>query len=805
MEAMVRNARVGFRSLRRTPGFALTAALTLALGIGLSTAVFTVADALLIRRLPVRDQDRLVLLWGETPDGRFASFPFSWDDAHDFIHQSRALERTAYFAYEGAWRQTVQDGDRVSSLRRSAVSGDFFAVLGAQPIVGRALGAEDDVIGAAPVAVLSYPAWQQQFGGDPNVVGKRIALHDTRVTYTIVGVMPQGLDYPRGTDFWATVAGSTFAEGLKYRSYDLIGRLAPGVTPAAARDEVTGFFRRHAEPFMHSVRGVVHSLPRYILGDTKPALIAFAAAAALLLLITCINVANLLLVRGLARARELAVRSALGASRRELVSQLLVENALLAMLGGVVGMGVAAAAVRVFVVFAPADLPRLGEIHVNAAALAGAVGITGLAMMLFALAPAVVTSRVELQQMLRSGVRHSAGRRSRLTTEVLVAGQLALALMVLSAAGLVARSLVRLQRADLAFDASHLLVASLGIEMDRYATAASQNTLVQTIVDRLKATPGIVDVSPVVAEPFTQGWTTGQASADGQTPDQVVLNPVLEMELVTPGYFQTLGLPVIRGRAFTDADRRGAPAVVMLSESAARHYWPAGDAIGKRLHMGSEKDPAATVVGVVPDARYRDLRDAKPSIYFPFAQSDFPFAPTNLVIRTRGEPAATVPAVRRAVADAAPGVLVSSASPFDSYLEGPLSQPRFNALLLGVFATTAVTLAAVGLFGVMMTMVGQRTRELGIRMALGATAADIRALVVGRGLVIAAAGAAAGLLGALAANRVVASMLYEVSPADGLTLAVVAAFLLTVALLATVVPARWSSRIDPVMALRANE
>jgi predicted permease len=805
MEAMVRNARVGFRSLRRTPGFALTAALTLALGIGLSTAVFTVADALLIRRLPVRDQDRLVLLWGETPDGRFASFPFSWDDAHDFIHQSRALERTAYFAYEGAWRQTVQDGDRVSSLRRSAVSGDFFAVLGAQPIVGRALGAEDDVIGAAPVAVLSYPAWQQQFGGDPNVVGKRIALHDTRVTYTIVGVMPQGLDYPRGTDFWATVAGSTFAEGLKYRSYDLIGRLAPGVTPAAARDEVTGFFRRHAEPFMHSVRGVVHSLPRYILGDTKPALIAFAAAAALLLLITCINVANLLLVRGLARARELAVRSALGASRRELVSQLLVENALLAMLGGVVGMGVAAAAVRVFVVFAPADLPRLGEIHVNAAALAGAVGITGLAMMLFALAPAVVTSRVELQQMLRSGVRHSAGRRSRLTTEVLVAGQLALALMVLSAAGLVARSLVRLQRADLAFDASHLLVASLGIEMDRYETAASQNTLVQTIVDRLKATPGIVDVSPVVAEPFTQGWTTGQASADGQTPDQVVLNPVLEMELVTPGYFQTLGLPVIRGRAFTDADRRGAPAVVMLSESAARHYWPAGDAIGKRLHMGSEKDPAATVVGVVPDARYRDLRDAKPSIYFPFAQSDFPFAPTNLVIRTRGEPAATVPAVRRAVADAAPGVLVSSASPFDSYLEGPLSQPRFNALLLGVFATTAVALAAVGLFGVMMTMVGQRTRELGIRMALGATAADIRALVVGRGLVIAAAGAAAGLLGALAANRVVASMLYEVSPADGLTLAVVAAFLLTVALLATVVPARWSSRIDPVMALRANE
>src|SRR5689334_20583374 len=248
MNGIIRNARVGLRSLRRTPGFAATAALTLALGIGLSTAVFTVADALLIRRLPVRDQDRLVLLWGETPDGRFANFPFSWDDARELVGRSRSLERAAYYAYEGAWPETVQDGDRVSSLRRSAVSGTFFDVLGARPILGRALGADDDVIGAAPVAVLSYPAWQQQFGGDPNVIGKRISLHDTRVTYTIVGVMPQGLDYPRGTDFWATVAGSTSAEGLKYRSYDLIGRLAPGAMPAAARAEVTALFSRSTAP-----------------------------------------------------------------------------------------------------------------------------------------------------------------------------------------------------------------------------------------------------------------------------------------------------------------------------------------------------------------------------------------------------------------------------------------------------------------------------------------------------------------------------------------------------------------------------
>jgi putative ABC transport system permease protein len=781
----------------------MTAALTLALGIGLSTAVFTVADVLLLRRLPVRDQDRLVLLWGETPDGRSANFPFSWDDARAFVRQPRSLERAAYFAYEGAWPETIRDGDRLSTLRRSAVSGGFFGVLGSRPALGRALGPEDDVIGAAPVAVLSYAAWQQQFGGDRAVLGRRIALHETGVVYAIVGIMPQGLDYPRGTDFWASITGSTSADGLKFRSFDVIARLAPGASPASARDEVTALFARHPEPFLRAVRGVVRGFPEFIIGDTKPALLAFAVAASLLLLITCINVANLLLVRGLGRSREIAVRSALGASRAMLVGQLLVENALLAIVGGAVGVAIAWATVRVFVSFAPANLPRLDEIGLNATALAGAVGITGLAMLIFALAPAALTSRAELQQMLGSGVRQSASRRSRRATEALVAGQLALALVVLSAAGLVAKSLVRLQRADLSFDPSHLLVVNLSVQRSRYGTVESQNALDQAMVDALKALPDVVDVSPVVAEPFTQGWT-GRPQAEGQTPAEATVNPMLAMELVGPGYFRTLGLPVGQGRAFTDADRTGAPAVVMLSESAARHFWPNGGAVGRRMYLGSDKDPAVTVVGVVPDTRYRDLRHPQPTIYFPLAQSGFPFAPTNVVVRTRGEPAVAVASIRRAVAEAAPGVGVSSASPFATYLEGPLAQPRFNAVLLAVFAIAAVVLAAVGLFGVMMTMVGQRTRELGVRMALGATARDIRRLVLGRGLVIATVGAVVGLAGSVAANRLIASLLYEVSPADVVTLAVVAGLLMVVALVATFVPARASERIDPVVALRAD-
>ena len=803
MDHLIRSVRLALRSFRRMPGFTATAVLTLALGIGLSTAVFTVAEALLIRRLPVQDQDSLVLLWGETPDGHFANFPLSFDDVRTFARDTRVLARAAYFAYEGAWAQTVRDGDRLSTLRRSVVSGDFFAVLGARPVLGRALRADDDVLGATPVAVLSYAAWQQQFGAERDVLGRRIALHETGTVYTIVGVMPQGLDFPRGTDFWASVTGSTSAGGLEYRSFDLIGRLAPGASTASARAEVTAFFARSQAPLLRNVRGVVHPLPAFILGDTRPALLAFAVAAALLLLITCVNVANLLLVRGLGRTREIAVRSALGATRWALVGQLLTENALLALLGGVAGVGVAVAAVRLFVAVAPAELPRLDEIGVNGIALAAAAALTAVAMLIFAIAPAALTSRAEVQGMLRSGVRQSTTRRSRVATEALVAAQLALALMVLSAAALVARSLVGLERASLAFESRDLLVASLSVDLLRYADVTRQNAVVQAVADRLSAERGIAAVSPVVAVPFTQGWD-GRPSADGQTPAEAALNPMVTMDLVGPGYFEALGMPMIRGRGFAESDRRGAPRVVVLSESAARRFWPRGDAVGKRVRLGGAQDPAVTVVGVVPDTRYRDLRNAKPTIYFALAQSEFPFAPTNLVIRTRGEPASVVPAIRRAVADAAPGVVVSGASPFETYLDAPLAQPRFNAVLLGVFATAAVVLAAIGLFGVMMTMVGQRTRELGVRMALGATARDIRRVVVGRGLRIAAIGAVVGMAGALGANRVVAGMLYGVRPTDMVTLAGVAALLVGVALVATLIPARTGARIDPVVALRAD-
>ena len=800
------NLRIGIRSLCRTPGFLITAILSLALGIGLSTAVFTVADALLLRRLPVRDQDRIVVLSGASKDRSVADYPLDLTDAREFVRHGRSLERAAFVAYEGAYPTLVRDGDRVSRLNRARVSGDLFQVIGAEPAIGRTLRADDDVSGAAPVLVLSYRAWQQRFGGDSGVVGRTVLMHESGVTYAIVGVMRQGLDYPRGTDFWVPVIASTRAQDAEFIALYVVGRLARGATPAMARDDMTAFYLRPETPApLRTLRGVVRTLPTLILGDTRPALFVFSAAAGLLLLMACINVANLLLVRGLARTREIAVRSALGAGRARIAGQLLTESMLLAVAGGALGVPVAAVTVRAFVAFAPAAVPRLDEIQVNAAALLGAAGITTIATLLFALGPAVAGSRVTLQPMLRSDARQSASRRSRLTMEGLVAAQVALAMLVLAASGVITRSLIKLERADLSFDASHLLIGELAVRYDRFDKPAAQLALLERLLPQLEATPGVRSVSPVVAVPFsgTRGWD-GRPAAEGQSAEEAAANAMLNLEVVAPSYFDTFGIPLLRGRGFTDADREGTPDVVVLSQSAARQYWPDSDPIGRRLLTDPDLKRAHTVIGIVPDTRYRNLRDARATVYIPLRQSFFPFVPMTLAIRTTGAPSDLVPILRRVVSETDPGVALASAAPFDAFLAGPLAQPRVNALLLTIFASAAMMLAAVGLFGVMATMVSQRTRELGVRMALGATAADVRRMVMRRGLAIAVVGTLPGLIGALMTNRLLAAMVYEVSATDGVTLAAVAALLLVVATIASFLPARSSTRIDPVIAMRAD-
>ena len=803
VNTVLRNIHVALRSHRRTPGVATTAILTLSVGIGLATAVFTVAEALLIRRLPVRDQDRIVVLWGELSGDR-SNYPLGIDDARLFEQRTRALGAVGFYMYEGATPTLIRQGNDLTRLRGALVSGDFFDVLGVTPSLGRSLRPEDDVRGSVPVIVLSHDAWQQKFGGDPAVIGHQVTTHYNGVAYTIVGVMPQGIDFPRGADFWAPVIPGVTESNMQYLALHVVGRLAPGVTPENARGEITAFYQRpEATVWQRTLRGVVHTLPQLVVGDTKPALLAFTIASALLLLITCINVANLLMVRGLTRVREIAVRAALGASRGRVIGQLLLENGLLALAGAALGAVVAAAAVRGFVAFAPDGVPRIGEIGVNATVLSGAIGLTALATLIFALAPAILTSRVELQEVLRSDARQTSGRGSRLLTEGLVAAQVALALLVLSAAGLVGKSLIKLQRVDLSLEPSNLLIAELAMRADHFDTKEKQLALLDKLMRRLESVPGVRAISHVVAVPFGGGWD-GRPGAEGQTRDEIAANPMLNMDVVSAGYFATLGIPLLRGRAFTDQDREGAPKVVVISATAAEHYWPNGDPIGKRLMMGGDLDEVFTVVGVVPDTRYRELRDARASIYFPIHQTIFPFAPTTLAIRTTAAPAEFIPTLRRAISDADPAVALSSAAPFTTLLEGPLAQPRLNAFLLVVFAVAGVALAAIGLFGIMMTAVRQRVREIGVRLALGATPRDLKRMVLRRGLAIAAAGMIVGIAGALMTNRLIAALLYDVSPSDALTLGAVAALLLVVAALASAIPARTTTRIDPVEALRVE-
>lgn len=806
--AMRQNLRLAFRSLNRARGFSVTAILTLALGIGLATAVFTVADAFLIRPLPVREQSRLVVLWTAMRNGSFDNYPLGLEDARAFARRTRTLEDVAFFGRWGAGPVPIREGGKIIRIRMSLVSGGFFDVLGARPILGRGLRPADDVKGAQPVVVLSYGAWQRWFGGDSGVVGRRIVMHETGKSLPVIGVMPQGLDYPRGVDGWSAVIPGSGPLGDEpiYTELDLIGRMRAGVTPAAARADLDAYLARSdARPKDRELKAVVHTFSNAVLGDTQPAVIALGAAAALLLVIMCINVAVLLLVRGLARAREMALRTALGASRGALVRQLMLESTLLACVGGLLGLLLAAVAVPAFLRFAPAGLPRLDEIHLSGAFVGIALGVTALVMIVFSLPPAVVTSGVHAREALRAGTRGSGmSRRLRIGTETLVAGQLALAVIVLAAAGVIGRSLMQLERLDLALDPSHLLVAELALPFEQEIGKTSKELdLIDRLMPRLAATPGVVSATPVLIHPFSgQTAYDGQMVAEGQTPEEGRRNPMLNIEVIAPNYFTTLGIPVERGRAFGDGDVKGAPPVAILSASAARHYWPGADPIGRHLSMDRT---VVTVVGIVPDTRYRDLREPRPSVYFPLRQNLFPVAPTTLIVRSRGSSAAIVPAVRQVVHDVDANVGVASALPFDELLDMSRAQPRLNALLLATFAAAALLLAGVGLYGAMATMVRQRTREMGVRMALGAQGGDLSRLVLGRGMWVAGLGLGVGLVAALATNRLVGSMLFQVTPTDPRALALASGILVVTAGLASLVPARWSTRVDPLIALRTDE
>ncbi len=805
MDAFTQQIRVAGRGLIRARYFTVTAILTLALGIGLSTAVFTVADTLLIRRLPVADQSRLVLLSGESRGGRFASIPLTLNGVRDFERRSQSLASVAFFEFRGAVPAPIEVDGRAIPIRIGLVSGNYFNVLGSRPALGRALRPDDDVAGATPVVVLSYDAWQKLFGGDSTVIGKSVRMIYTGRNYTVVGVMPNGLDYPRGTDLWAPLIAYGTAGGFLDAltgELDVLARLRPSATARQVSSELTTYFDRADSPaWQRDVRGVASPLADVILGSTKPAVVLVTLAAALLLVLTCVNVANLLLVRSLGRIKEVAVQSALGAKRGRIVAQLVTECGLLATGGGLLGVALAAGALKLFVASAPANLPRIDEISVSQGMLVPALLITIAAMLLSVIGPAVFTLRVQPSEVLRTGSRSSGGRRVRRLAEVLAVIQVVLATVSLVAAGVVVRSFINLQHVDLGFDAGRLLVVQLAMQPDQLHNPQSQQRAIDMAVANAKAIPGVRDVTPVFAVPFVGegGGVDGRVSTPVQSEEQQAQNPVVNLDVAAPNYFAMLGVPILRGRSLSDKDVNGSEPVVVISSSVARRFWPDSDPIGKQLSVSKQ---TFTVVGVVPDTRYRELQTPWPAVYFSPAQSPLP-APSTLLIRTRVPANAIVPEVRHTIADV-PGLVVLGASSIETPLDVARAQPALNAMVLALFAIAAISLAAVGLLAVIATMVRQRTHEFGIRMALGATSGRVRRMILLRGLSLAAAGVAIGIAIALAVSRLLSALVFEISPTDGATVIGVAVLMLGVGAVASSLPAWFGMRADPVMALRSE-
>ena len=821
LDTLRRDLSFTARTLRRTPTFSITVAAILALGIGMSSAMFTVYRAVLLERMPVIQQDRLVELSG-VASGAATEVPILPDELRRFRGETRTLTGVAGFAHWRVFDDSFFDGERQLSLREAVVTDNFFNVLGAKPVLGRLFHAGDAVpwagsVGGGVQVVLSYGTWQRDFAGDSSVLGKHLSSPKMNWAITIVGVAPAGLDYPRGADFWLA---------SDYGGMDVVGRLAPTATPGAARAEFQAFLE-HERSLTHAVAisslsAQVHTFTDMVSGGARPALVALTAAVALLLILACANVGNLLLLRAAGRVREMAIRRAIGASAADLVRQLLTESLLLALAGGVLGALLGRALLDGLVRLAPAGLPRVDMIAQAGTPVIIVVLVTGATVLLFGIVPALAAVRFDPSSPLRSDIRSGTeGRRLRNVRQTLVASQIALAVVVLAGAGLLLKSLDRLTTLDMGYSTEHLLMLNFSLPWQQHIvdckpqdgartaadTSAWQHCLDETnyagherVMTSLRAVSGVVAVSPVVVPPFL-GPTVwmGRYAAREQSDAE---SESVALDGVGPEFFRAMGVPIIQGRAFTDADRGDAPQVAIVTEGVAKRLWPNESAIGKQLRPGDTHSPDSlvTVVGVVRDFHYKLHREATPTILRPYRQLA---AQGYLVVRTRGAALAS-DALRRAVEDAGGGATFVRAQSMDDLIAPQLAAPRFDALLLSIFSLAAIVLAAVGLYGIMASTVAQRERELGIRMALGATPGGVRNMVMGQALVVAGVGTLVGLGAALVGARMLTSLLFDVTATDPATLGGVAVLLLVVAAGAAYMPARHATSIDPARALRAE-
>ena len=813
IETLWRDLRYALRMLAKNPGFTVVIVLTLALAIGANSAIFSVIDGVLLRPLPYPAGDRIARVFFHSAS--FPKFPLNPFDFRDFRRLLGSFDSLAGFTRADLQLSGSGQPERFTGF---AVTAGFFRVLGLHPARGHEFTSNDEIPGNEQQVILSDRLWRNRFAADPNIVGRKIPL-DSR-PFTVAGVMPPGTEHPGNAyngvahgetvDLWWPFAfrGDPNQRGSHY--LEAIGRLKPGVAPAKAQGEMNALIariRREHPGALEGWQAIVVPLYKEIVGPSERLLLVLLGAVGLVLLIACANAANLLLARATARHREIAVRTALGASRLRLVRQMLTESLLIALISGGLALAIAVAGVRVLVSLLPAEFPRADTIHINAAVFAFTLLIALATGVLFGLAPALQAARTDFQDSLRAGGRGTGSHRGHLRLRsVLVIGEVSLACLLLIGAGLMLRSFVNLLRSDPGFRPEHLLTARVSLPDATYKSIDAVH-----FWGRLRTSLGSIADIRAAGVGTDLPWTGYDDNISGFTiegkkpPGHQDFHG--RYHVAGPGYFQAMGIPLVRGRFFTDGDTMKAPVAMIVNRSMARRYWPNEDAVGKRITFEDHPKEAdwMTIVGIVGDVKDKpDSPAAENAFWWPIEQSPVGVNGMVVVVRGAADPAMLVNDLRQAVRQLDPTLAVANIRPMDDIADAKVSTPRFALFLVAQFAGLALTLAAVGIYGVISYAVSQRTHEFGLRMALGAQPGDVRRLVLRQGVRLALAGVALGLGGALALSRVLWSLLYEVKAADPVTFLSVAGLSIAVAALACYLPARRATAVDPAHALRSE-
>jgi putative ABC transport system permease protein len=810
MTKLIQDLRYGLRVLRKSPGFATVAVLVLGLGIGANTAIFSVVNAVLLRPLAFRDAGRLVHVWHVPPPKSFPGitrFSVSAANYIDWRRQNSVFEDMAIFS--GKSMNLTNDGKPDHALA-ATVSASFFSVLGAEPMLGRTFRAGEDSSGNNHVVVLNHAFWQSRFGGDRNVVGRQITLNGE--PYTIVGVMGPKVTYPDWSMLWTPMAWTPKEAAVRGEHHCVVvARLKFGVDMQQAQAEMTAISDRLARQYPEDDKdwgAVVVPLREDMVGDVRPALLVLLGAVAFVLLIACANVANLLLARALARSKEIAIRTALGASRARLVQQLLFETILLALAGGVAGLMMASFGVDLIVHFLAQQLPRSTVISLDTPVLAFTFAISVFTGIVAGIAPAWRLSKSNVNETLKQGLGRAGDSGGNRTRAVLVVGEVALSLILLAGAGLMIRSLWNLRGTNPGFDARNVLTLSLPISDTRYKTPEAWTNFWNQTLTRVRSLPGVESAGVVDDLPF-HGGSHQPIAIEGRPAVAMSEQPEVDVRVLSPGYLRSMHIPVLRGRDFNDTDTADGPRTIVISQAMAKRFWPDEDAVGKRLTLTFFPGRVREVVGIAGDVKLDglDQPESNSTIYMPLTQlsgnqADWRSYGLDMVVRTSVAPGTLAAAITNAVHEIDSEQPVLEVMTMEQFLADSLSPQRFNMLMLATFAGLALVLAAIGIYSVLSYVVRRRVREIGIRMALGAQIRDVLRMIVLEGMKPVMIGLGIGIAGAVILGRVVAKLVFGVKTTDPATYAAVSLLLMAVALLATAAPAYRATRVDPMRTLR---